>query len=132
MKSHGQHQFCKTVPNKFSRMEIWFCQGVVILRGSLPFFMTTKAHFLDEDRPSSVVLADVIDNWMNVATATHNNCITIMDSYYTSHEACKCLQQNNLQHAKNPISRLSKIYCQRQLETPKLNPLHTTKQLEIA
>ena len=68
---------------------------MVMLGGSLPFLVTTKAHFLAEDRPSLIVLADVIDNWMNVATATHNNCITVVDSYYTSHEAYKCFQQSN-------------------------------------
>lgn len=91
----GRHLFVRMVKTKPSRIGIWFYQGVVILRNTLPFLMTTRAHFLSEDGPSKIVLADVIDDWTSIASKDNNGCITVMDSYYLSREACHRLRESN-------------------------------------
>ena len=82
---------CKSKP---ARVGIWFYQAVALLPNTLPFLVSTEAHFIDPEFENRLTMADMIKNWTTLANNTNKDTVTVMDSYYLTHEATANLRES--------------------------------------
>ena len=75
-------------------MDIWFYQAVTMLGSGRPFLMSTQAHFVSDKTQTAIKMADIIKHWTQTATKRNKSAITVMDSYYLSHQSMQDLHEN--------------------------------------